>query len=213
MEPDASGQLDVPTEARVVFGDALPAAQIYHDLLAGEGVLRGLIGPREVPRLWDRHLVNCALLAADLAPHESVADVGSGAGLPGIVIALCRPDVQVVLIDPLLRRTQFLAEAVRSLGLGNAEVVRGRAEELTRFRRSFPVVTARAVAPLDRLLAICAPLMARPGRMLAVKGAGAHDELKAARGTLARCSATARVRRLGEGMLAQPTTVIEVCFT
>ncbi|MGQ0629906.1 MAG: 16S rRNA (guanine(527)-N(7))-methyltransferase RsmG [Sporichthyaceae bacterium] len=203
----------VPAEARVVFGAALALAQTYRDLLAGDGVLRGLIGPREVPRLWDRHLVNCAVLAADLPAGVRVADVGSGAGLPGVVIALCRPDVHLTLIDPLLRRTEFLAEVVTQLGLDNVEIVRGRAEDVKALRRSFPVVTSRAVAPLDRLLAICTPVIARPGRMLAIKGAGAQDEIDAASGMFARWSATARVLRLGEGVLAQPTTVVEVCFT
>ncbi len=172
----------VPSGARGVFSDALPTVERFADLLATDGVVRGLIGPREVPRLWDRHLVNCALLGLGIpeAPGAglTVADVGSGAGLPGLVLAICRPDLQVALVEPLLRRTTFLTEAVEHLGLGNVEVLRDRAEGLAG-RRSFDVVTSRAVAPLDRLARWCLPLVAPGGRMLAMKGSSAADEVAA----------------------------------
>ena len=140
-------------------------------------------GPREVPRLWDRHLLNCAVVAPLLAPGALVGDVGSGAGLPGIVLAIVRPDLSVVLIEPLLRRADYLREVVADLGL-DTEVVRDRAEQLK--ARRFDVVTARAVAPLDRLAGWTLPLLGRGGELLAMKGATAQDELDAAAATLAR---------------------------
>jgi len=139
--PDAAGR---------VFGDALPQVEAYAELLAGPGVERGLLGPREAPRLWERHLLNCAGLAELLEPGEVVADVGSGAGLPGVVLALLRPDVTVVLVEPLLRRSTFLEEVVAVLGLRTAVVRRARAEELAG-TLLVDTVVARAVAPLDRL--------------------------------------------------------------
>lgn len=185
--PENLGQpVSVPTpppSAIEVFGTALPRAAEYADLLAGAGVERGLIGPREVSRLWERHLVNCAVVAEEIPEGALVVDVGSGAGLPGIVIALVRSDIQVALLEPLLRRTVFLEEAVAALALDNITVVRGRAEEWAG-RMDADVVTARAVAPLDRLAAWCLPLLRARGRMLALKGETAAEELAAIRGTL-----------------------------
>ena len=159
-----------------MFSDALPLAERFAHLLATDGVVRGLIGPREVPRLWERHLVNCALLGLGVPRGVTVADVGSGAGLPGLVLAIGRPDLRVTLVEPLLRRTTFLTEAVEQLALANVEVVRDRAEAL-HGHRSFDVVTSRAVAPLDRLARWCLPLVAPGGRMLAMKGSSAADEV------------------------------------
>jgi 16S rRNA (guanine527-N7)-methyltransferase len=163
----------------------LPRAEQYARLLAGPAVVRGLIGPREVPRLWERHLLNSAAVA-ELVPRPcSLIDLGSGAGLPGIVLALLLPDVKVTLLEPMLRRVTFLEECVRALGLGNAVVVRGRAEELAG-RISADVVTARAVAPLDRL-AVLALGLARPGGIvLAIKGSRADQEVASARPVLRR---------------------------
>jgi 16S rRNA (guanine527-N7)-methyltransferase len=169
-----------PPAASRVFGDRLTLAVQYAGLLAGPGVERGLLGPRETPRIWDRHLLNCAGLADLLAPGEVVVDVGSGAGLPGIVLAIRRPDVQVVLVEPLLRRATFLAEVVAELGLERVTVERARAEELAG-RLSADVVTARAVAPLDRLLGWTMPLLQAGGRLLALKGDRAETELAASR--------------------------------
>ncbi len=153
----------------------------FVDLLASEGVVRGLIGPREAPRLWDRHIFNCAAPAAAFPADARVADVGSGAGLPGIVLALARPDLRVTLIEPLLRRTTFLDEAVVELGLGNVTVLRSRAEDVDgQLVPAFDVVTSRAVAPLPKLAAWCLPLTRSGGLVLAMKGSSAEEELAAA---------------------------------
>jgi 16S rRNA (guanine527-N7)-methyltransferase len=181
----------------------------YAELLSTEGTLRGLIGPREVPRLWDRHLLNCAVLERLIPEESTVADIGTGAGLPGIVLALVRPDLQVSLVEPLLRRTTFLQEAVDKLGIPNAEVVRARAEDLP--PASYDVVTSRAVAPLGKLAGWCLPLCAEGGLMLAMKGASAEDELDSAEGELEALGAEVwHVHQLGDGELAQPTTVVSI---
>ncbi len=173
-----------PDVVRALFpSDRLPLVERYTELLATEGVVRGLIGPREVPRLWERHVVNCALLGTALPRDASVADIGSGAGLPGLVVALARPDVRVTLVEPLLRRTVFLEEVVDALGLDNAVVRRDRADAL-HGHDTFDVVTARAVAPLDRLLGWCMPLVAPHGSLLAMKGDSAEEEVAAAAAVL-----------------------------
>lgn len=181
---DAGDTGPVPSVARALFpADRLDLVERYGQLLATDGVVRGLIGPREVPRLWDRHVVNCALLATALPRDASVADIGSGAGLPGLVLALARPDVRVTLVEPLLRRTTFLDEAVVALGLDNVVVRRDRAGAL-HGDQTFDVVTARAVAPLERLLGWCMPLVAPTGVLLAMKGDSAEQEIAAARRAL-----------------------------
>jgi 16S rRNA (guanine527-N7)-methyltransferase len=157
----------------------------YAVALATDGVIRGLIGPREVPRLWDRHIVNSALLATALPRDAAVADIGSGAGLPGLVLALARPDVRMTLVEPLLRRTTFLDEVVDALGLDNVVVRRDRADAL-HGQETFDVVTARAVAPLERLLGWCMPLVARSGSLVAMKGESAEEEIAEARSVLAK---------------------------
>ena len=169
-----------PDAAAVVFGDRFDLAVRYAELLAGPGVERGLVGPRETPRLWERHLLNCAGLTELLAPEETVLDLGSGAGLPGIVLALRRPDLQVVLVEALLRRATFLTEAVEALGLSNVTVRRARGEELAK-KIEVDVVTARAVAPLNRLTGWSLPLLRGGGRLLALKGEQAEAELAATR--------------------------------
>jgi 16S rRNA (guanine527-N7)-methyltransferase len=163
----------------------MPLAERYAELLADAGVVRGLIGPREAPRLWERHLVNCALLATAIPEGVTVCDVGSGAGLPGVVLAIARPDLRLTLVEPLLRRTTFLTEVVEDLGLANAEVVRGRADALHGERR-FNVVTSRAVAPLDRLLDWSMPLVSPEGALVAMKGSSLEDEIVQAAPTLRR---------------------------
>ena len=199
-----------PESAVGVFSHALPLAERYADLLTREGVLRGLIGPREVPRLWDRHLVNCGLLARAIDQGLDVCDVGSGAGLPGLVLALSRPDVQVTLVEPLLRRTTFLEEAVAELGLTNVEVVRARAEEL-HGRRDFAVVTSRAVAPLGRLLRWSMPLVRQGGELIAMKGSSVHQELDEASDVLRRVGAgRVRVEEYGAPGVDRPTLVVRV---
>ncbi|HEX5997455.1 MAG TPA: 16S rRNA (guanine(527)-N(7))-methyltransferase RsmG [Jiangellales bacterium] len=197
------------------FGDRLPTATRYASLLMTDGVVRGLIGPRESARLWDRHLLNCAVVADLLPPASRVIDVGSGAGLPGVVLAIARPDLTMVLVEPMARRATFLAEAVTALDLaGQTIVVRARAEELIRGRaRVEPadIVTARAVAPLDRLAVWCLPLVRQGGQMLALKGDSAADEVDAHRTAVARAGGgTPIIRRCGENVVATPTTVVEI---
>ncbi len=199
-----------PVEAVGVFSHALPLAEKYADLLAREGVLRGLIGPREVPRLWERHLINCALLGEAIGQGLDVCDIGSGAGLPGLVLALHRPDLQVTLVEPLLRRTTFLEEAVSSLGLSNVEVVRARAEEL-HGKRDFAVVTSRAVAPLERLLGWSMPLVRQGGELVAMKGSSVHEEIDAAAKALKKFgSGAVRVEEYGSDLVERPTIVVRV---
>ena len=199
-----------PAEAGVfVPTDRLELLRSYASRLAGDGIVRGLIGPREIPRLWERHVLNCAALASVL-PQGRVADVGSGAGLPGMVIAIARPELSVTLVEPLLRRTSFLEGVIDDLGLSNVEVVRARAEEL-HATRSFDVVTSRAVAPLDRLARWCLPLVDPGGAMIAMKGASAADEVASHRKALHRLGATEPVvRQVGENVLATPTTIVEL---
>jgi 16S rRNA (guanine527-N7)-methyltransferase len=172
----------VPPEAVLVFGPATDRAAEYVRLLATDGTVRGLIGPREVPRLWDRHLLNSAAIASLVPAGARVVDVGSGAGLPGIPLALARPDVTVTLLEPLARRVAFLTECVDRLGLERVTVVRGRAEEgpVRRDLGGADVVTARAVAPLDKLAGWCLPLLRPGGQLLAMKGSTAAEELAAA---------------------------------
>lgn len=170
-----------------MFGAALATAQTYARLLAGSGVERGLIGPREVERLWDRHLLNSTALSVAVPDGADVADVGSGAGLPGVPLALARPDLPVTLVEPLLRRATFLAEVVERLELGNVEVVRARAEDLP--RHSTDVVVARAVAPLSRLASWTLPLIRPSGRLVALKGRSAEAEVVDAADTLRRLGA------------------------
>lgn len=235
--------------ARTLFGDRLAIAQAYADLLVTEGVLRGLLGPRETSRIWDRHLLNCAVVAELIPTGSSVVDVGSGAGLPGLVLAIARPDLKVVLVEPLARRAAFLTEAITALDLGRSvAVVRARAEELARTRRSAPgrrsgrrhverggrtdagepvgvgvpdagaelglpaeIVTARAVAPLDRLAGWCLPLTAPGGRILALKGASAADEVAQHTAAVLRIGGSQPViRRCGAGTVEPPTTVVEI---
>jgi 16S rRNA (guanine527-N7)-methyltransferase len=164
----------------------------YAGLLATEGVTRGLIGPREVPRLWDRHLLNCALLAPLIPQSATVADLGSGAGLPGLVLAIARPDLRISLVEPMARRVAFLEEVRAELGLTSVEVVRERAEQW-REPPTYDVVTARALAPLSRLLSWGMPLVATDGTLLAMKGVSADEEIGAASTELRRWGASADV--------------------
>ncbi|NBE51753.1 16S rRNA (guanine(527)-N(7))-methyltransferase RsmG [Streptomyces boluensis] len=200
-----------PEQAREVFGERFTDAVRYAELLADAGVRRGLIGPREVPRLWERHLLNCAVLSEVVPEGVTVCDVGSGAGLPGIPLALVRPDLKITLLEPLLRRTNFLTEVVELLGLDHVTVMRGRAEEVMGKFQPVHVVTARAVAPLDRLAAWGVPLLRPYGEMLALKGDTAEEEVKAARAALSKLGAVkTSVLHVGEGVVDPLSTVVRV---
>jgi 16S rRNA (guanine527-N7)-methyltransferase len=200
-----------PAEASLVFGDALGTARRYAELLATDGVTRGLIGPRETERLWERHLLNCAVVAELLPEQGSLVDIGSGAGLPGVVLAMLRPSLDVILLEPLLRRSVFLEECVAELGLANTTVLRARAEDKAAARIRADVATARAVAPLDRLTGWAAPLLRPGGQLLAIKGQSAAEELAAARPVLSRFGVrSAEVLQAGHGRVVSATTVIRV---
>jgi len=200
-----------PEAATDVFGGALGQARRYAELLATDGVTRGLIGPRETERLWDRHLLNCAVVAELLPEHGVLVDIGSGAGLPGIVLAMLRPSLRVVLLEPLLRRSVFLEECVAELGLSNATVLRARAEEKAAAHSKADVATARAVAPLDRLVGWAAPLLRPDGELLAIKGRSADEEVAAARPLLSRLGVrSAEVLEVGHGRVNVATTVVRV---
>lgn len=162
-----------------VFGSRLPLAQEYHDSLATDGSTRGFIGPREVPRLWERHILNCAVIEQVIPEGATVIDVGSGAGLPGIPLAIARPDLHITLIEPLLKRHNYLNEVTEKLGLDNVTVLRGRAEEgpIKKAVAGADVVTSRAVAPLGKLAKWSLPLVRKGGEMIALKGTSVHEEL------------------------------------
>lgn len=200
-----------PPAAAEVFGDQLEVAKRYAELLATDGVERGLIGPRETERLWDRHVLNSAALGELLEPGERVADIGSGAGLPGIPLAIARRDLAVTLIEPLLRRATFLAEAVTALALENVTVVRGRAEDVAVIRdhAGMDAVTSRAVASLDKLTRWSLPLLRPRGRMLALKGDRAESEvLEYRRGMTTLGAVDVKVMRCGVSYLIPPATVV-----
>ena len=202
MSDDVSRETPVLPEH---WGFAVPALQAYETLLASVGLERGLIGPRETERLWDRHIVNSAALETCIPHGASVLDVGSGAGLPGIPLAVVRPDLHVTLLEPLLRRSVFLEEAVVALGLADrVKVVRGRAED--RLVPPSQVVTARAVAALDKLIVWCWPLVADNGALVALKGDRATEEVAAAAPRLKKLGLTATIRTVGNTTAVIVTT-------
>ena len=203
--------MDVSRETAVaVFGDRLPVAEAYAQLLGTDGITRGLIGPRETDRLWSRHLVNSAVAATAFPETGLVVDVGSGAGLPGIPLAIVRPGLRVRLVEPLLRRADFLQEVVDALALTTVEVVRARAEDL-HGAWTADTVTARAVAPLARLAGWCLPLVAPGGSLLALKGERAADELAAAEPALRGLGADRWwVEEHGAGLVDPPVRVVRV---
>lgn len=203
---NVSRETPPPHRAVEVFALSLPTIQRYVNSLTTVGVERGLIGPREVSRIWDRHILNCAAVLPRVAEGSTVADVGSGAGLPGLVWAIARPDLTVTLVDPLLRRTVFLEEMCSRLAVDNVRVVRGRADEV---HEEFDVVTARAVAGLEKLGRWCMPLVRPGGVLLALKGRTAEQEVAAASGALSKLGATTIVVTT-YGDLEVPTTVVEV---
>jgi 16S rRNA (guanine527-N7)-methyltransferase len=199
--------LVVPGNAAAVFGPAVDVAAAFARILATRGVERGLLGPREVPRLWDRHLLNCAVVAELIDRRRgSLLDIGSGAGLPGLVLAMVRPGMEVTLLEPMERRCRFLAECVTELRLDNVSVLRGRAEDAG---VTADVVTARAVAPLPRLAELAMNVVRPGGMILAIKGRSAAEELAAAKPVLRRVGARgAEVVRAGQGKVIPATTVV-----
>jgi 16S rRNA (guanine527-N7)-methyltransferase len=212
--PDAllPGAPPPPPGAAAVFGPTLDEALAYAGMLATQGVEWGLIGPHEMPRLWDRHLLNCAVVA-DLigSRYRTLVDIGSGAGLPGIVLAMMRPELTVTLLEPMERRCRFLSGCVAELGLANASVLRGRAEDAT---LRADVATARAVAPLDRLAELAVRVVRPGGLVLAIKGQTADAELRKARPVLRRIGARgAKVVRAGQGKVDPATTVVRFFAT
>lgn len=199
-----------PPAAAKLFGDGLGRAVRYAQILAGAGVERGLIGPRERARLWDRHLLNSVALSELLDPGDQIADIGSGAGLPGIPLAVARPDLRVTLIEPLLRRSDFLREVIDDLDVG-ITVVRGRAEEQTVRHQvgEMDAVVSRAVASLDKLTKWSMPLLRPGGRMLAMKGERGEDELREHRRGMESAGAVdARVVTCGGDYLNPPAIVV-----
>ncbi len=196
--------------AEAVFGERLPLAERYVQHLATTGIERGLIGPREVPRLWGRHVLNCAVVQEYIAPNVSVADVGSGAGLPGLCLAIARPDLKLTLIEPLERRVIWLNEVVDDLGLENVTVMRSRAEQAVGAVDA-DVVTARAVSALVGLLDITLPILRGTGELLALKGRSAAEEITKAKKKLNRYGAReTEILTAGADLLEEPTTVVRV---
>lgn len=201
-----------PPAAEALLGAHIDAMVRFAELLAEHGVPRGLIGPRELDRLWERHLLNSVALAELVPDGASVIDVGSGAGLPGIPLAIARPDLRITLLEPMARRVQWLGEVLAVLGI-EARVLRGRAEEpAVRAELGVAdVVTARAVASLGRLCTWCLPLTRSGGRLLAVKGERADEELRAEKDAARRAGGTeSTVLHCGVGVLDTPTTVVAV---
>jgi 16S rRNA (guanine527-N7)-methyltransferase len=201
-----------PPVAEEIFGERLPVAVRYAEHLATSGVERGLMGPRETGRLWDRHILNCAVVAETVPDGSRVVDLGSGAGLPGIPLALARPDLHVVLVEPLARRVDWLNEIIDDLGL-SVQVQRGRAEENVVRRRweGADVVSARAVAPLARLAGWAIPLLRTGGRLVALKGASAEDEVARDAAAVRRAGGgEPRIARCGVGLVDVPSTVVLV---
>jgi 16S rRNA (guanine527-N7)-methyltransferase len=201
-----------PDVHRPIFG-ADDTIDRYVDMLTGRGVAWGLLGPREAPRIWERHIWNCAVVAPSLRRAERICDVGSGAGLPGLVLAIARRDLTVTLLEPMARRVEFLTDAVALLELSHVTVVRGRAEEpAVQLHSGFDVITARAVAPLGKLIGWCAPLVRSGGRLLFIKGTTADDEVAGAQEQIETLGAAAVIEEHGLGIVEPPTRVIRIEF-
>ncbi|MDQ2583065.1 16S rRNA (guanine(527)-N(7))-methyltransferase RsmG [Saccharothrix yanglingensis] len=203
---------EVEDRARLVFGEHYDKALAFTALLTEHGVERGLIGPREVDRLWERHVLNSAVVAELLPEGSRVVDVGSGAGLPGLPLAIVRPDLDLTLLEPMARRVAWLTECVDALGL-DVTVLRGRAEEkpVVDALSDSDVVTARAVAPLDRLARWCLPLLRPGGLLVALKGESAAEEVERDAEAVRRAGGVRpRVTSCGGDVLELPTTVVLV---
>ena len=198
-----------PEGAHRFFGERLPHAEAFARILADTGVSHGLIGPREVPILWERHILNCAVIEDAFPRDARIIDVGSGAGLPGVALAIARPDLDLHLVEPMHRRTEWLTEAATEIGLDNVTVHRGRAEEF-HGSMSAPFVTARAVARLDKLARWCFPLTEDGGQLVALKGRSAEEELAATTKALRKAGlVSAVVSSHGEAVLEVPTLTVD----
>lgn len=195
-----------PPVAAALFGDRIDLARAYTGELAARGVELGLIGPLELPRLWTRHVLNSVLVAPLLRPGR-VGDIGSGAGLPGVVLAIARPDVQLVLIEPMERRVEWLGHVTALLGLDNVEIVRARAEE-AKLSPWLDQATARAVSALSKLIPITVPLVRSGGELIFLKGASVAEEVEAAAKAIRKARLTnVEVSLLGEGLGTESTRV------
>jgi 16S rRNA (guanine527-N7)-methyltransferase len=204
-EGDFTPELE-PAAAELIFGDQIDKARLYFDALVRDGDLLGLLGPREMPKLWTRHILNSAVVAELVAPGQTVADVGSGAGLPGIPMALAQPQAQFTLIEPMERRSDWLKRVVQDLELTNVRVHRARAEEVAEV---FDVVTARAVSALPNLLRMCVPMTKHGGEVIALKGSKAADEIRDAKKLQKKLGiASFEIVRLGGEFLTDPTLVV-----
>lgn len=200
-----------PESAREYLGSQFGLMSRYVEHLATSAISHGLIGPRERESLWTRHVLNCAVLGEVIEPAADVIDVGSGAGLPGMVLGISRPDLHVTLVEPLLRRSNWLSMVIEDLALTNVTVRRDRAEDVHDLRAD--VVTSRAVARLDRLTGWCAPLVRAGGRVVAIKGATAQEELDETREELVALGVVdARIAQCGIGVVDPPTTAVELVF-
>jgi 16S rRNA (guanine527-N7)-methyltransferase len=195
-----------PASAALIFGQNIDLARRYFELLVRDGDLLGLLGPREMPKLWTRHILNSAVVAELVSPGASVADVGSGAGLPGIPMALAQPQAKFTLIEPMERRSDWLKSTIAELQLENVRVLRARAEEVTEV---FDVVTARAVSALPNLLKMCVPLTKHGGEVIALKGSKAADEIADSKKLQKKLSIESfEIVRVGGELLADPTLVV-----
>ncbi len=196
--------------AEKIFGERLDLAKRYVEHLATSGTERGLIGPREIPRLWSRHVLNCAVIESAIAMDSHVADVGSGAGLPGLCLAIARPDLELTLIEPLERRVIWLQEVVDDLGLDNVTIMRTRAE-LAVGMVDADVVTARAVSALSNLAGLTIPLLNGRGEVVAIKGRSAAEEIEKAKKVIRKLGGVdTSVVVCGQELLEEPTTVVRI---
>ena len=205
LEGDFTPEIE-PAAAESIFGDQIGKARLYFEALVRDGDLLGLLGPREMPKLWTRHILNSAVVAELVSAGQTVADVGSGAGLPGIPMALVQPEAQFTLIEPMERRSDWLKAIVQELGLTNVRVQRARAEEVAEV---FDTVTARAVSALPNLLRMCVPMTKHGGEVIALKGSKATEEIQEAKKLQKKLGiASFEIVRVGSEFLTDPTLVV-----